>query len=487
MEKAGCPPNCPIFMREDHALATNVRHHQQKLVLFFASMRHFAQHCENDLHRTVVYQAEAHNPTCTYSQALADYCQIHQIERLFAYEPADFDAKQLIESIGLPITWVPNPMFLTSKNDWNNYRQSKKRLLMGDFYQVQRKRLRILTDPEGHPIGGQWSFDENNRKPLPKNVLPPPITTPDRTEITREVISYVAQHFSSHPGKASDFNYPVTHPQALAWLSEFLTERLSLFGDYEDAIPHRERTLFHSLLTPMLNIGLLTPQEVITQALKFEATAPINSLEGFIRQIIGWREFIYWMNAEYRQHHITPAQLPNHLNHHRKLKPCWWNGTTGLPPVDLVIQRTQQYAYAHHIERLMVVGATMLMCEVDPAESYRWFMENFIDSADWVMLPNVIGMSQFADGGIFATKPYISGSAYILKMSDHKKGDWYEIWDALYWNFIHKNEPLFATNQRMSMMLHALAKMPPAKREHHISTAANFIRRVTECPASPSQ
>lgn len=472
----GIPDEVPIFMREDWGLCTRVRHHQQKIVLFLSAMRHF----EKESTRTFFYQ-ELTNDGQSFLEALRSFVQEHQVESLIAYEPADSFFRRELEGLGLDIQWIPNPMFLTSLTDWKAYRSSKKRLLMGDFYQYQRRRMQVMLDDENQPLGGQWSFDAENRKALPQSVLPPPVVGREPDSITKEVIELVRHHFPHHPGDARDFWFPVTHEGADAWLFYFLDERLAQFGDYEDAIPQRERVLFHSVLSPLMNCGLLTPAEIVERTLEYLKTVPINSLEGFIRQVIGWREFMFWMNHEYQDRGLKDM---NSLGHHRVLNECWWKGDTGLPPLDLVIKRCQKYAWAHHIERLMIAGSTMLMAEVDPQESYRWFMEMFIDSADWVMIPNVFGMSQFADGGVFATKPYISGSAYILKMSDWKKGEWCEIWDGLYWRFIDRHETLFANNPRMSMMLRQLEKMPSEKKSRIFRKAEDWVDRVTELPSS---
>jgi deoxyribodipyrimidine photolyase-related protein len=463
----GMPTGVPIFMRESYDLAIRTRHHQQKIVLFFSAMRHFEKAVQTTAHY------EPYNPLDkrSFVQSLIDYCTKSGITRVFAYEPADQFMRSALEASGLNVEWVENPMFLTSHRDWVVYAKRSKRRLMGEFYQFQRRRLGILLEENGTPLGGRWSFDEDNRKALPKNVLPPPLNIPTNDSVTSEVIQLVSTHFANHPGQAHQFMYPVTHTEAKTWLAEFLDERLERFGDYEDAIPQRERTLFHSLLTPMLNTGLLTPSYVVQETLK--RNAPVNSKEGFIRQVIGWREFIYWMSREKDYTNV------NHFGFTRKLAPCWWNATTGLPPVDLVIQRTINHAWAHHIERLMVVGAVMLMCEVDPHDSYNWFMEMFIDSADWVMAPNVLGMSQFADGGYFATKPYLCGSSYILKMSDWGKGPWCDVWDGLYWSFIDRHRELFAKNPRMSMMAKSVDKLDPTRKERIYTAADNFIQRVT--------
>jgi len=330
--------------------------------------------------------------------------------------------------------------------------------------------MNIVVNGDHGPLGGKWSFDAENQRKLPRTVFPPPVSYVEPDLVTAEVITLVTQAFPDHAGDARDFRYAVTHEDAEAWLEQFLNERLCLFGHYEDAIPQRERTLFHSLLTPYLNCGLLTPHQVVEKTLRLDV--PINSKEGFLRQIIGWREFMFGMSGQY-------DTTPNFFGHERRMSSAWQEGSTGLPPVDEAIRRAKDHAYCHHIERLMVLGAVMLMSEIHPDDVYRWFMEMFIDSAEWVMKPNVYGMSQFADGGLFATKPYISGSAYILKMSDWAKGDWCDIWDGLYWQFISKNSEVLAKNHRMSMMVKMATQIEPRRKERIFQAAEAFIHRVT--------
>ena len=251
---------------------------------------------------------------------------------------------------------------------------------------------------------------------------------------------------------------------------------MKLFGDYEDAIAKNETTLFHSVLTPALNIGLLTPEQIIDETLKYHSQTeiPLNSLEGFIRQIIGWREF---MRGVYEFEGVF-ERTNNHFNHTRKIPKSFYYGTTGIDPIDNTIRKVLKSGYCHHIERLMILGNFMLLCEFDPDEIYRWYMELFIDAYDWVMVPNVYGMTQYADGGLITTKPYISSSNYVLKMSDYKKGKWCEVWDALYWSFIHKNQYEFKSNQRMSFVVALLEKMNKDKLEKHLIAANKFFEKL---------
>jgi len=247
------------------------------------------------------------------------------------------------------------------------------------------------------------------------------------------------------------FNFPTSHSMAMESFENFLENKLELFGPYEDAIPKTNSKLFHSVLTPYLNIGLISPKQVVDLTLEksMQSSIPINSLEGFIRQIIGWREFIRGIYQECGARQRTN----NFWGFTKKLPDSFYHGGTGLDPVDFVIKKSCDEAYAHHIERLMIMGNIFCLLRINPDDVYKWFMEYYIDAYDWVMVPNVYGMSQFADGGLMSTKPYISGSNYILKMSDYQKGNWTKIWDALYWDFIRKERDFFLKNPRMAMMV----------------------------------
>lgn len=354
-----------------------------------------------------------------------------------------FDRK--LESI-LPkeTVLVDSPSFLGGEIE------KGERYLMARFYRKQRKRLGILMDGE-RPVGGKWSFDSDNRKKLPKGHQIPEIPKFSNPFI-EEAKEYVNNRFPDNPGDTEDFIYPVTHSEAERSLVRFIEERLTGFGDYQDAIARDEDFLYHSLLSSSINIGLLTPDQVVRRVLDKEA--PINSKEGFIRQIIGWREFIlgiYILEGENQRN-------SNHFGHNRELPGSIYSADSGCLPVDIVLDRVIKNAYAHHIERLMILGNYMLLKGYHPDEIYRWFMEMFIDAYDWVMVPNVYGMSQYADGGLMATKPYISSSRYLLRMSDIPKGDWCGEWDEMFWDFIESNEDEFRSNPRMSLMVSQIHK-----------------------------
>lgn len=481
----GLPVNIPLLLAEDYDLCTTYRHHQQKLVLFLSSMRHFAQE-QRAFGRTVDYQVLSRS-----QGGLFEHLQRHAkagLETLYAYFPNDDQFAGKLEAwakdSNVKIIWIENPNFLTTDEDWRSYCANAKGRLMGNFYVWQRRRLNILLEPGTiQPVGGKWSFDGENRKKLPKSVNPPaPIRfEPDAT--TQEVIRLVQTEFKDHPGKAADFNYGTTHGDALDALHYFLDNLFDSFGPYEDAISTESRTAFHSVLTPYLNCGLLNPAEIVESVLERNEASPvpIESLEGFIRQVIGWREFMKGIARDYtsRGRKVGSPEM-NQFQFRRELKPCWYTGTTGLPPLDAAIRRARDFGWCHHIERLMVIGSAMLMAEVNPDCAFRWFMEMFIDSAEWVMLPNIYGMSQFADLKSFATKPYISGSSYLLRMSDYPKGPWCDVWDGLYWRFIAEHNHHFSRNPRMAIIVKASKKMDSARRDKLFAAAEQFIEVTTE-------
>jgi len=271
--------------------------------------------------------------------------------------------------------------------------------------------------------------------------------------------------------------FPVTRSAALDWLDSFLTERLVLFGPYEDAISGRSRTVFHSVLSPSLNLGLITPHEVVDRAVTFagDADVPLNSLEGFIRQVIGWREFVRGIYHEFG----AMQKRSNFWGHQRTPGAGWYEGTTGVAPLDHAIQSAWDFGWDHHISRLMIVGNLMTLAEIAPPHAYRWFMEMYVDSADWVMTPNVFGMALFSDGGLFATKPYICGSNYLLKMSDFPRGDWCDVVDGLYWRFVEKHREFFSANPRLSMMPRTFDRLDMARKERILAAAEEFLATHT--------
>lgn len=459
-----------VFLVEDPLFFRQYAFHKQKLMLHRATMKRYG--------REVLPQARyvdaqlLHNTGDIVELVKAAHCQTIRV-----VDPCDDWLSRRLQAAcaagDVTLTVLPDPHFLTSIKQIQEFTSGKEKLHFTDFYIQQRKRLGILLTPQGKPRDGKWSFDAENRKKLPASVQPPAPTQPPENKFVMEARSYVRQHFPAAPGRDEPFNYPTSAMEARTWLAEFISRRLANFGQYEDAISTRERVLFHSVLTPVLNIGLLAPQEVLDEVMKCDGQVPMNSLEGFIRQVIGWREFI---RLAYMTHGRGQRTL-NFWGHSQPLPTAFYTGTTGIPPVDLTIHAVMDTGYCHHIERLMILGNFMLLCDIRPNDVYRWFMELFIDAYDWVMVPNVYGMSQHADGGRMTTKPYISGSSYVLKMSDYKKGPWCPIWDALYWRFIDRHSEFFAANPRMSVMVKMKEKLGSKLTEHH-RVAEAFLERL---------
>ena len=366
-------------------------------------------------------------------------------------------------------------MFLMERNEFKNYLSKNKRPFMANFYKIVRTKMNLLMNKNGTPKGNKWSFDEENRKKLPKIIKIPEISKVKETKDTVALKKFISSNFKDHPGNTEKFWFPTTRQDANKWLDQFLKERIKLFGDYEDAVTDKSNTVFHSALSPLINLGLITPEEIIEKLRKIENKVPMNSLEGYIRQIIGWREFMRGIYQNYDQR----LDKTNFFNHKRKMKKSWYDGNTGLDPLDHAINNAKNYGWSHHIERLMILANIMNLCEINPKQVYRWFMEMFVDSSDWVMAPNVYGMGLHSDGGIFATKPYICGSSYFLKMMHFKKGPWCDVMDGLYWKFIDRHKKFFLKNPRLAMMVRVSEKMNKERKTRIFKAANNFIKENT--------
>ena len=341
-----------------------------------------------------------------------------------------------------------------------------------------RKKLDILIEDKEQPTGGKWSYDEENRKKITKNIVVPSRPLSKKYENFSNLKDSILKYFSNHPGSLNNKWMPTNRKDALLWLNNFLKNKFINFGHYEDAIIDNNNFLFHSNISPLMNMGLITPAEVIDQAYTIykKDNIPLNSFEGFLRQIIGWREFIKGIYDVKGKEQINS----NFWNHTGKLTKDWYEGTTGIKPLDDTIKDCINYGYTHHIPRLMILANIMTLSRINPNEIYKWFMEMFIDSSEWVMVPNIYGMGTFADGGIFSTKPYICGSNYLLKMSNYKKGDWCETLDGLYWKFISDNLAFFKSNPRLSIMNTALNRINPDRKNIIFDKAEVFIKNKTK-------
>ena len=448
--------NRTVFLIEDPLFFGDKKYffnyNKKKILLHYMSMSYFARRLDKRGYKVRKIQ----HTQLLESDYTTTLIKDHEISKIHIAEVVDYELniriKDASKKTGAKITIYDSPNFFLNSTDVKDDFANKKFYLMANFYKKQRKRYNILLDSNNQPTGGKWSFDEQNRKKLPKNIsLPDEFEIDFENDILTKSVNKVETYFSNNLGNTRDFNFPCSHEHALDSFENFLDNKLQFFGPYEDAIPKINSNLFHSVLTPYLNIGLINPKKVIELVIEKsqEKAIPINSLEGFIRQIIGWREFI---RGIYQESGVKQRTV-NFWRFRNKIPMSFYEGATGIDPVDFVIKKSRKNAYAHHIERLMIMGNIFFLLRIDPDYVYKWFMEFYIDAYDWVMVPNVYGMSQFADGGLMSTKPYISGSNYILKMSDYKKGNWSKIWDALYWEFIKDERSFFLKNPRMAMMV----------------------------------
>ena len=468
-----------IFMCEDFDLCTYEKHHKKKISFFLTSMREYRDEMTNSGY-TLHYKDFKEEFDESYLTKLKKVISNIKPSKIFTYEIEDkeFESTLLnfLENQTIDFEILQSPMFIHDRKYFNDYQEGKRTLLLENFYRKTRKELNILMD-DGKPLGGQWNYDELNRKKIPKGLEIPVNKKYSSTHLT-VINEFIEKNFTDHPGNvAEDFWIPFNRKEAIKYLDEFFEIKFELFGPYEDAIYDNHSFLFHSAISPLLNIGLLTPNEVIEKAVIYstENDVSINSVEGFVRQIMGWREFIRGI-YQTRSHKQIGY---NFFKNERKLTDDWYNGTTGIDPLDDAIKLTLEHGYTHHINRLMVISNIMNLSGIHPDEIYKWFMEMFVDSSEWVMVPNVYGMGTFADGGVFSTKPYICGSSYIMKMSNFKKGSWCDIVDGLYWSFIKNNLEYFKTNPRLAVMPRALERLKDERKELIFNASENFIKEKT--------
>ena len=466
----------PLFFGSDSTWPMQV--HRQRLLLHRASMTAYAEMLQaKGLTVLRVLQGQAADTAEILADLVAQgYRSFHLADPVDDILSKRISAFASRHQCGLEI--VPTPMLLTPAAVIDDHFTAGKKPLMGRFYEMQRKRLDLLIDPDGGPVGGRWSFDADNRKKLPKGIVVPDPPVEHSTPAVDQARQQLIGEGVAGIGSWDSFHYPVTHADAARWLDSFLDQRLREFGAYEDAISTQHRVMWHSVLTPMLNIGLLTPQQVLDRTLERAASGdvPLNSLEGFLRQIVGWREF---MAAMYRRHGVEMRNGNFWGFDDRPIPSAFYTASTGLPPIDDAIRHALETGYCHHIERLMLLGNVMLLCGFHPTRIYTWFMELFVDAYDWVMVPNVYGMSQFADGGLFTTKPYLSGSNYVRKMSDYRKGEWCDTWDGLFWTFIHRHQDFFRRQYRLAMMARNLDRMGADVLAAHQRRASDFLDGLT--------
>ena len=478
-----------VWMAEVAEESTHVWSSKPRTVMFLAAMRHFAADLRaagRPLHYTAMDDAVSH--VSLAAQLRADIARLRP-QRLVMTAPGDWRVLQALKAVAaesdLPLDVREDRHFFTSVRDFAAHAKGRKQLRLEYFYREQRQRHQVLMDGR-EPCGGQWNFDADNRQPFPKAG---PQGVPTRStfapdEATREVIALVQTRFAAHPGRLDSFAWPVTRPQALQALQRFIEERLPHFGPHQDAMWPGQPWLYHAHLGAALNLKLLNPREVVAaaEAAYRAGRAPLAGVEGFVRQILGWREYvrgIYWTQMPgYLQRNEQDAQQP---------LPAWfWTGATDMACLRDTLTQTLEHGYAHHIQRLMVTGLYTLLLGVQPQQVHAWYLAVYVDAVEWVELPNVLGMSQYADGGLMASKPYIASGKYIDKMSPHCKSCRYDPalrtgdkacpFTTLYWDYLMRHEATLARNPRMALQVKNLARLDTAEREAVVARA-DRIRR----------
>ena len=479
-----------ILMAEVKEEATYVKHHKKKLAFLFSAMRHFADALkkENYQVRYRYYNNEDNQGSLLEEVKLA--LKETGCEEVVVTSPGEYRLLKSMEQwehqLGVPVHILDDTRFYSTKQDFDEWAQDRKTLRMEFFYREMRKKTGILME-EGNPVGGKWNYDEKNRESLPASKSVPEPTTFSPDEITRAVLDLVKEEFNDHFGDLEPFHFAVTREQALTVLDEFVEQRLPEFGKYQDAMRHNAPWLFHSHLSFYINCGLLSPGEVVehAEAAYHAGTAPLNSVEGFIRQILGWREFVrgfYW-------HYMPDLATDNYFNAKRDLPSFFWDGYTNMNCMRQCITDTKNNAYAHHIQRLMVIGNFSLLTELEPEQVQQWYLLVYADAYEWVELPNVSAMILYADGGNLATKPYAASGSYINKMSDYCKNCGYSVtkktgekacpFNYLYWRFVDNNRDKLKDNPRMGLVYKSYERMDDEKIQQMRKDASVFLRKIS--------
>jgi len=468
-----------VFLYEHPFFFTAYKYHKLKLILHRASMKSYSEYLSKN-HKVKYLEYD------------------YEIELLFKkantiniYDPVDHDIMKKFQALtkkhGVKLQVHDSLLFICKVSDLEDYRKLGFGFHHSSFYSWQRKRLGILM-ADDKPLGGSWSFDKENRLPFPKNFNLDMKTVNNDSSFVVDAKNYVNKHFSGNPG-STEFYLPITFLDVKKYFKSFLNNRLEYFGPYEDAVDKTIVFGSHSVLSPIINIGLITPREIVDKTIKYyeknKENIKLQSVEAFVRQIIGWREM---MRMLYHYEHTNMVNS-NHFEHNRKLNKRWYTATTGIEPVDDLIKKVLKYSYAHHIERLMYLGNFMLLSEINPKSVYNWFMTLFIDAYPWVMEGNVFAMSQYSTGGVLMTRPYFSASNYLAKMSNYKKTkgtyasikikdqqfEWYEIWDALYYRFVFNNKIELSKNYATAAAVAIWNKKSKNEKEKLLTLADGYL------------
>ena len=474
-----------VVMAEVMAEGTYVPHHPQKIALVLTAMRKFAAALQADGWQVAYAQLDDPQTGPSISAELLRRAAEFGAASVIATRPGEWRLIAELEALPLSVTVLPDDRFICSDAEFAIWAEGRKQMRMEYFYRDMRRKTGLMMQGDA-PAGGQWNYDHDNRKPATADLFRTPALRFEPDQTTLDVLTLVETRFSGHFGTLRPFGWATDRAGALLALDHFVTHALPTFGDYQDAMLTNDPVLSHSLLSPYLNTGLLTPLEVCirAEAAWKSGTVPINAAEGFIRQIIGWREFvrgIYFLQG-------PDYTTRNALGHKRDLPAVYWGAPTKMACMSRAVGQTREMAYAHHIQRLMITGNFALLAGVDPAQVHAWYLAVYIDAFEWVEAPNTIGMSQYADGGILGSKPYVSSGAYIDRMSDYCKGCAYRVKDKsgpnacpfnlLYWDFLTRHRTRFAANPRMAQMYRVWDKMDDDHKNRVLQDAAGFLTKL---------
>ncbi len=480
------PEAAVILMMEVWDEATYVKHHKQKIVLIFSAMRHFAEELRAEGFTVDYVKLDDPDNTGSFTGEVARAVERYDPCEIRVTESGEWRVQQAMEEwadrFPCPVTICPDTRFIATHAEFRDFAEGRKHLTMEYFYREMRRKTGLLMDGD-KPVGGDWNYDAENREPPKERMNPPPAPKFEPDDITQDVIELVGKRFADHFGDLEPFGWPVTREQALKAADAFFAKRIEKFGPFQDAMVHGEDDLYHSMLSTSINIGLLLPLELCERAeVAYKSgRAPLNSVEGFIRQIIGWREYVrgfYW-------HQMPGLAEANELEAHRPLPEFFWTGATDMRCLADCVRTTREDAHAHHIQRLMVLGNFCLIAGIDPKQVADWYLVVYADAFEWVELPNVAGMILYADGGRLATKPYAASGNYINKMSDYcgkcrykvskKTGEGACPFNPLYWHFMHRNRERLESNHRIGRIYATWDRMGEAKQREYLESAEKFL------------
>ena len=479
-----------VFLCEVMEELTQVKHHKQKIVFVLSAMRHFAEELRREGVCVHYVKFDDKDNTGTFDGELLRVIEKIKPDVMTVTEPSEYRIKEKLSgwqnTLPIPINILEDTRFLVSIAEFAKWAVDKKQLRMEYFYRYMRIKYNILLDAHGQPLGGRWNFDKENRRSIPASIDIPKRSQLERDSITQDLIDAVNVQFADHFGTLDHYNWAVTRKEALVCLDYFIDHLLPGFGDFQDAMSMQQAFLFHSTLSPYLNFGLLNPREVILRAetAYHEKKVELNAAEGFIRQILGWREYvrgIYWLR-------MPAYSTENYLNATRDLPWFYWSGETEMSCLREVIRQTSDHAYSHHIQRLMITGNFALLTGIDPKQVCEWYLIVYADALDWVELPNTLGMAMYGDGGVLASKPYAASGKYIDKMSNFCDTCVYDPalqvgktacpFNSLYWDFLVRNHAKLGRNQRLLYPYATWRKMTEEKRDAILNQARSFLDKL---------